>query len=86
MSHVCKQCGTKPDDWSQDRFAFVANPTRCLGCETIELEREQIPEKEKGIYIGLLPRELAEAQELVRGDSLMGADTDAEPDQEGGLL
>lgn len=86
MAKLCSQCGTKPDDWKDDRFALVPNPTRCLGCEAIEIEREQIPDSEKGIHIPLIPREVAEQMELTRGDGLMGSEDDGGPEQEGGLL
>lgn len=84
MSKLCKQCATRPEDWEQDRFAFVAHSVRCSGCEVLEMEREQIPQKEKGVYVTLLPREVAEQMNLERGDGLMGEE-DSVP-EEGGLL
>lgn len=85
---MCRQCATRPDDWAEDRFAMVADPVRCIGCETVELEREQVPAGERGIYIGLIPREVAEARELSRGATLDGgpADEDASPVDGEGLL
>lgn len=34
-----------------------------MGCEVIELERENIPENAKGIHIGLIPRAVSEAMD-----------------------
>lgn len=60
---VCDGCGTRQAEWDEqqaggDRFAYVAEPVRCPGCELIEMEREQIPQgaEGRGVKIGLVPR------------------------------
>ncbi|MDH6214129.1 MULTISPECIES: hypothetical protein [Streptomyces] len=60
---VCETCGTRAAEWDEsqggDRFAYVAEPYRCVGCEVIEMEREHIPDgpDARGLKIGLRPRE-----------------------------
>ncbi|WP_406126926.1 hypothetical protein [Streptomyces sp. NBC_00989] len=60
---VCETCGTRAAEWDEsqggDRFAYVAEPHRCVGCEVIEMEREHIPDgpDARGLKIGLRPRE-----------------------------
>ncbi len=58
-SSVCSGCGTRQREWEGDRFAFVAQSTTCLGCEVIEMERDNIHEGAKGVRIFLSPRVLA---------------------------
>lgn len=60
---LCPDCSTRERDWEADRFAFVSNTKRCLGCEAMELERNNIPEDAKGVKVFLEPREVAEARE-----------------------
>jgi hypothetical protein len=55
---TCKSCGTKAEDFDPQqgghRFAYVAEVTRCVGCELIEMEQENVAEdNRKGIRIGL---------------------------------
>ncbi len=60
---VCSGCGTRKVEWERDRFAYVTDAFICSGCELVEQERENIPEKAKGVRIRLLPRAVAEAME-----------------------
>ncbi|MEV4557203.1 hypothetical protein AB0K51_09410 [Kitasatospora sp. NPDC049285] len=59
---VCEGCGTRPQEWDPDRGgdrqAYVAQTHRCLGCEVLEMEMEQVPEGAdgRGVKIGLLAR------------------------------
>jgi hypothetical protein len=59
---VCASCGTRHAEWDPEqggsRFAYVAEPSRCPGCELIEMEREQVPDGPdgRGVKIGLRPR------------------------------
>lgn len=32
----CGTCGTHPDDWHGDRYAWHAEVSRCAGCEQLE--------------------------------------------------
>ncbi|MEU8919516.1 hypothetical protein AB0D10_01095 [Kitasatospora sp. NPDC048545] len=56
---VCQGCGTRPQEWDPDqggdRHAYVAQTHRCLGCELIEMEQEQVPDgtEGRGVKIGL---------------------------------
>ncbi|MFE0640152.1 hypothetical protein [Streptomyces sp. NPDC058877] len=60
---TCDGCGTRMAEWDPelggDRFAYVPEPVRCVGCELIEMEREQVPSgaEGRGVKIGLRPRE-----------------------------
>lgn len=29
----CKSCGTHPDEWADDQFAYHAHLTQCKGCQ-----------------------------------------------------
>jgi hypothetical protein len=29
----CKNCGTHPDEWADDRFAYHAHLSQCKGCQ-----------------------------------------------------
>lgn len=59
---TCGNCGTRKDEWEQNRFAYVSETYRCPGCELIEQERRNIPEGQTdGVQIYLVPRELATA-------------------------
>ncbi|GAA1161924.1 hypothetical protein F4556_005057 [Kitasatospora gansuensis] len=57
---VCDGCGTRSAEWDEqqggDRFAYVAQTSRCLGCELIEQEQEQVPDgaEGRGVRIGLI--------------------------------
>lgn len=56
----CPGCGTRKSKWDADRFAYVAQTERCLGCELISMEHENVPKGEKGIRIFLVLRSYAE--------------------------
>jgi hypothetical protein len=56
----CPNCGTREEDWAEDKFAFVGWHDRCLGCEAVEQERKNIPEGALGMRVKLLPREVVE--------------------------
>ena len=60
---VCAGCGTRPREWVGDRFAFVAQSTVCPGCEVLAQEQKNIPERQQGVRLFLVPRELAEAED-----------------------
>lgn len=62
---VCNGCGTKRSEWSEDRHAFIAQQRRCPGCERLEMERDNVPPDAKGVQFFLVPRALAEAQDMV---------------------
>lgn len=55
----CKGCGTRQEEWDEDRFAYVAESYICPGCEVIAQERENVPDKQKGVHIKLVPFALA---------------------------
>lgn len=62
LAQRCK-CGTRLEEWEEDRFAYVGYNWRCPGCEVLEQEQDNIPDGEKGVHVGLLPRQVAEQQE-----------------------
>ncbi|WP_226599558.1 hypothetical protein [Streptomyces violascens] len=59
---VCEQCGTRASEWDEaeggDRYAYVTTTVRCVGCELIAVEQDQVPEGPDGygVRIGLVPR------------------------------
>jgi hypothetical protein len=59
----CGACNTAAAEWENDPFAYVGHSWRCPGCEVLEQERSGIPEGEKGVHVGLVPRDVAEALE-----------------------
>lgn len=54
-------CGTRMEEWDEDPYAYVGYQWRCPGCEVIEQEKENVPEGEKGVHVGLLPRRVDQA-------------------------
>ena len=57
----CSGCGTFPDEWERDRFAYVSHSSVCPGCENMENEKKNIPEGGlPGLKIYLLPRQVSE--------------------------
>jgi hypothetical protein len=63
---ICPGCGTRAEEWSDDRHAFVGDQVRCLGCEVLEQERENVPEGAKGVHVRLVTH--AHGIELARGE------------------
>ncbi|MFF0741516.1 hypothetical protein ACFYVL_14065 [Streptomyces sp. NPDC004111] len=65
---VCDQCGTRAAEWDEeqggDRYAYVTTTVRCVGCELITAEQDQVPEGADGygVRIGLVPRTQWEQQ------------------------
>ncbi|MEU5428474.1 hypothetical protein AB0H73_23205 [Streptomyces olivoreticuli] len=63
---TCGQCGTRAAEWDEsaggDRYAYVTTTVRCVGCELIALEQDQVPDGPDayGVRIGLVPREVQE--------------------------
>lgn len=55
----CNGCGTRRQEWLDDRFAYVAESYTCPGCEVIAQERGNVPDKAKGVHIRLVPFDLA---------------------------
>jgi hypothetical protein len=56
---LCSGCGTRAIEWDPDRggdrLAYLSDSWRCLGCEAIAMEQDNIPSEEKGIKVGLVP-------------------------------
>lgn len=42
-------CGTRKDEWQEDRFAYVAMSERCPGCEILEQESATHDKDAKGV-------------------------------------
>ena len=55
-------CGTRREEWDNDRFAFVAESYTCPGCEVLEMEHDNIDKDRKGVKTYLQPRAIAEAR------------------------
>ena len=60
---ACGECGTRLSEWEEDPDAFVGYHWRCPGCEIIEQERDNVPEDQKGIHVGVIPRDLSDQVE-----------------------
>lgn len=61
QSQRCSGCGTRADEWDPalggDRHAYVADLSRCPGCEALDQARRDAPEHELGLRIGLVRNE-----------------------------
>lgn len=57
---ACPTCGTHPEEWEADRFAYVAEQRHCPGDELIAMEQDNVREGAKGIRVVLVPRHIAE--------------------------
>ncbi|MEN8649120.1 hypothetical protein ABCR94_00330 [Streptomyces sp. 21So2-11] len=61
-SSVCTNCGTRAAEWDEaqggDRYAFVTTTVRCVGCELISAEQDQVPDGADGygVRVGLVSR------------------------------
>lgn len=66
----CGRCGTYPDDWVDEGGFPLAEPAympevqRCHGCRRIELKRDSVPPKEKGVYVTLEAAEWVDDEDL----------------------
>lgn len=57
---TCKQCGTRIEEWENDRFAYVGQAEYCPGCEVLGQEQENVPDGARGyVKVFLMPRHLA---------------------------
>ena len=62
MRRVCKSCGTRADEWTNDKDAYTGDLYRCFGCERIEQEQDNVPDdktKARGVKVRLIPRTFA---------------------------
>ncbi len=41
-------CGTRPEEWEENRLAYISHSSVCLGCRAIEEERHNVPSDERG--------------------------------------
>ena len=55
----CPGCGTRLEEWDGNDFAYVAESFVCPGCEVLELEDGNIPDKAKGVRKRLVPNPAA---------------------------
>lgn len=48
----CKNCGTHPEEWAEDRYAFHAHLAQCKGCQHQQrlTESRDAREAGRGIY------------------------------------
>ncbi|MFG3439939.1 hypothetical protein ACGF0J_22050 [Nonomuraea sp. NPDC047897] len=58
----CGACGTREEEWDESkgghRYAYVAEPRRCRGCEMKEAARESLDGTEgRGVHIVLIRNE-----------------------------
>ena len=64
-SEKCRKCRTRAADWDPkqggSRTAFVADISRCLGCELIQMAERDLKDSPEGdmlgIQIGLVPND-----------------------------
>lgn len=57
QSLKCSGCGTRKDEWAEDRDAYISVHEVCPGCQRIAEENQNIPDSLKGAKVGLLPKE-----------------------------
>ncbi len=63
MHHICKGCGTRPEEWEANPNAYIGDIYKCEGCVRLEGERENAAEStEKGLHVRLLPEKVALAR------------------------
>lgn len=67
-ARACPKCRTRPEDWAEDRFAYIVHEYPCPGCELLDQHGEQLERSggkrdRKGIHTGLVPRRLAKRVE-----------------------
>jgi len=53
-AEICTTCGTRQAEWDEDRYAYIGEMKRCVGCELLEMEQENVPDGEKGIKVFLV--------------------------------
>lgn len=47
----CKHCGTHPDEWADDKLAYHAHLTECVGCRQLQrLSNTEKAKKGDGVY------------------------------------
>lgn len=52
----CPTCGTRHDEWEADKYAYVAEARTCPGCEILDQERRNVPDRAEGVQFFLVPR------------------------------
>lgn len=69
-SEVCPSCGIR----RADDTLYVGDIEVCPGCVVLESERENVPERAKGVHVGLRRRgsDEEEAERAERAERLMG--------------
>lgn len=53
---TCSGCGTRKDEWEEDRDAYISVHEVCPGCQRIAEENENVPDQIRGAKVGLLPK------------------------------
>lgn len=67
----CSGCGTRAEDWKEDRFAFVGHIDHCPGCETVDEEWKNVPDDQRsGKKVRLVPRAVGE-QLMLAGEGML---------------
>lgn len=46
----CKQCGTHPEEWADDKLAYHAHLDECVGCRQRQRLAEKDDAKREGVY------------------------------------
>ena len=69
VAETCGSCGTRPEEWEADKFAFVGDQVHCSGCAALDQERENVPEGAKGVHVRLVTRAYGEAR-VARGEGV----------------
>lgn len=46
----CKNCGTHPADWAEDRLAFHSHAKECPGCRAAQQAAASIGSEERGVF------------------------------------
>lgn len=52
---TCPDCGTRMEEWEEDRFAYVSDSWQCPGCELLTMEDSNVPDDAKGVHKRLVP-------------------------------
>jgi len=55
-SRRCRSCGTHPDEWADDRFAYHAHLSQCKGCQRQQgLSEASETRTERGVSAVMAP-------------------------------
>lgn len=56
QARTCSSCGTRPEEWTEDRNAYTWKHRHCPGCEVLDQGKSQVSEHAAAsVHVGLIP-------------------------------